>query len=70
MEPLVSSDLILYLLEEPLVLSDLNLFSYGASCISRSEFVFFLGLFTFMTLVYYCFLWGFTIHGKIVPQFS
>jgi hypothetical protein len=37
MEPLVSSDLILYLLEEPLVLSDLNLFAYGASCIFRSD---------------------------------
>jgi hypothetical protein len=28
-----------------------------------------LGLFAFMTLDYCCFHWGFTIHGKTVPQF-
>jgi hypothetical protein len=40
MEPLVSSDLILYFLEEPLVLSDLNLFAYGTIGIFRSDLVF------------------------------
>jgi hypothetical protein len=74
MEPLVSLDLSLCLLDGGF---DTCFQIRGFSCELISLLcyhclleVFSLGLFAFMTLVYYCFHWGFTIHGKTVPQFS
>jgi hypothetical protein len=75
MEPLVSPDLSLCFCL--MVGLTLVFRSEGFSCELISLLcyhclleVFSLGLFAFMTLVYYCFHWGFTIHGKTVPQFS